>query len=90
MDPDGSYGKTEILFLFEGKEFPLHDTVAKIWEDSTHWFEAQSVVEEELQLRRREELSRSKWEAPNGRDLKCKISLLSGQNKRSFLERRGC
>nr|VDC84143.1 unnamed protein product [Brassica rapa] len=33
--------KNRNLFLFEGKEYSAIDTVAKVVEDSSHWFEAQ-------------------------------------------------
>ncbi|CAG7889009.1 unnamed protein product, partial [Brassica rapa] len=50
------------LFLFEGKEYSAIDTVAKVVEDSSHWFEAQKGRDEEVESENREMRARDRWE----------------------------
>ncbi|CAG7898976.1 unnamed protein product [Brassica rapa] len=54
--------KNKNLFLFEGKEFAVEDTMAKVIEDSSHWFEAQKCRDEEDEAGNRELRARDKWE----------------------------
>lgn len=61
--------------MFEGKESSHEDTVAKIYEDSHHWFEAQKAGMEEEQSELAENTQRNRWEAPKGGDLKCNVAV---------------
>ncbi|CAN6825537.1 unnamed protein product [Brassica oleracea] len=67
--------KNRNLFLFEGKEFAVEDTMAKVIEDSGHWFEVQKRRDEEDEAGNRELRVRDRWEGPSAGSLKCNVGL---------------
>ncbi|XP_013594530.1 PREDICTED: uncharacterized protein LOC106302609 [Brassica oleracea var. oleracea] len=48
----------------EVAQFSAQDTVAKAKEDSSHWFEVQKCVREDMAKDAQEERAQSKWQAP--------------------------
>ena len=67
--------KKRNLFLFEGKEFSVADTVAKVIEDSSQWFEAQNCRDEEVESENRQLRARDRWEVSKAGSFKCNVGL---------------
>ncbi|XP_009103405.1 uncharacterized protein LOC103829494 [Brassica rapa] len=58
------------LVVNDGKEYSAIDTVAKVVEDSSHWFEAQKGRDEEVESENREMRARDRWEAPKAESMR--------------------
>ncbi|KAG2311336.1 hypothetical protein Bca52824_022893 [Brassica carinata] len=64
------------------EEFSVWDTVAKVIEDSTFWFEAQECKDEEIETENREFQHRNRWEAPTAGSFKCNVGLQWSKQKK--------